>query len=131
MHAVQLHRDRGRFEQAGLRLAVVGQGEPSDAAEFRRSQGLDELPLLVDTELRAYTAAGAKRSTLLELVGPGPLISGLRKARAAGVAQGATVGDAALVGGALVVASDGEVLHAHMSHEPADVPSNEELLAAV
>src|ERR1700750_2498053 len=40
-HAVQLHRDRQKFEAAGVRLAVIGQGTPAHAAHFAESHELE------------------------------------------------------------------------------------------
>lgn len=128
-HAVQLHRDRHRFEQEGVALAVIGQGKPEHAAEFRREQGL-ELRLLVDADRRSYKAAGAKLAIFSELLGPRMMWRGLRRARSAGVSQGKTIGHPAQVGGVLVIAPDGSIPWSHMSRDPDDIPSNEAVLRA-
>ena len=127
--AVQLHRDRDRFEQEGVALAVIGQGEPEHAAEFRREQGL-ELRLLVDPDRRAYKAAGAKLAVFSELLGPRMMWKGLKRARSAGVSQGRTIGHPAQVGGVLVVARDGSIPWSQMSRDPDDIPWNEDVLRA-
>jgi hypothetical protein len=129
LHAVQLHRDRERFERAGVRLAVIGQGEPEDAARFRREQGI-ELQLLVDPDRRSYKAAGAKLAAVSELLGPRVMWNGLKRARATGVSQGKVIGHPAQAGGALVVAPDGSIPWAHMSRDASDLPSNDDLLTA-
>jgi hypothetical protein len=46
---VQLHRERDRFVQAGVGLALIGQATPPHAAHVRRTQGID-LPVLADAE---------------------------------------------------------------------------------
>jgi peroxiredoxin len=126
---VQLHRDRHRFEAAGVRLAVIGQGKPEDAAAFREKQGVD-VRLLVDPDRRSYKVAGAKLAVFSELLGPRLMWRGLRRARAVGVSQGKTIGHPAQAGGVLVVAPDGSIPWAHMSRDAGDVPSNDEVLDA-
>jgi len=126
---VQLHRGRQRFEEAGVRLAVIGQGEPEDAAAFREEQGID-LRLLVDPDRRSYRAAGAKLAVFSELLGPRLMWRGLKRARAVGVSQGKTIGHPAQAGGVLVVARDWSIRWAHMSRDAGDIPSNEEVIAA-
>ena len=66
---MQLHRDRSKFEDAGVRLAVIGQGTPAHAAHFRDSQNVD-LPMYVDERRESYKAAGTKVATVGELLGP-------------------------------------------------------------
>jgi peroxiredoxin len=126
---VQLHRDRQRFEEAGVRLAVIGQGEPENAAGFRREQGVD-LRLLVDPERRSYKAAGAKLAIFSELLGPRLMWRGLKRARAVGVSQGKTIGHPTQAGGVLLVAPDGSIPWSHMSRDASDVPTNDEVLEA-
>jgi len=65
---VQLHRARKEFDEADVRLALIGIGTPEEAAEFRRVQGI-EFPVLADPERRTYELAGAKIATLDELLG--------------------------------------------------------------
>ena len=79
-----MNRDRDRFAGAGARLVVIGQGTPMNAAHFRRQFDL-ELDLLVDTDRRAYKAAGTKVGTLSELLAPRVVVRGLRRARESGV----------------------------------------------
>jgi AhpC/TSA antioxidant enzyme len=126
---VQLHREREGFEAAGVRLAVVGQGTPAMARDFQRGLHVD-LPVLLDRRRDAYRAAGAKIATAGELLGPRVMARGVRRALAAGVRQGALAGDAAQLGGVLVVATDGSIPYAHLSQDASDTPAVEEVLAA-
>jgi AhpC/TSA antioxidant enzyme len=128
-HAVQLHRDREEFDGAGVRLAVIGQETPEEGRKFLRSRKLD-LPLLVDTEREAYKAAGAKKATFMELLGPKVVAKGIRRAIERRVYQGRTVGHPALLGGVLLVAPDGSIPYAHLAEDAGDIPPNEEVLAA-
>jgi prostamide/prostaglandin F2alpha synthase len=127
---VQLHRDREKFEKAGVRLIVVGQGRPEQATHFRESHEL-ELEMLVDPRREAYCAAGTKVATFNELLGPRVVAKGLRRARASGVHQGRTVGHPAQLGGVLLVLPDGSIPYTHLSDDASDNPPNEEVLAAV
>ena len=127
---MQLHRDRYEFEKAGVRLIVVGQGRPEQAAHFRDTQDL-ALEMLVDTQREAYRAAGTKVATFNELLGARVVAKGLRRSLASGVHQGRTVGHPAQLGGVLLVMPDGSIPYAHLSDDASDNPPNEEVLAAV
>jgi hypothetical protein len=127
---VQLHRDRKRFADAGVRLVVIGQGRPEQAAHFRDSHKLD-LDMLVDTRRQAYKAAGTKIATFGELLGPRVVAKGVRRAAASGVHQGRTVGHPAQLGGVLLVMPDGSIPYAHLSDDASDNPPNDEVLEAV
>jgi peroxiredoxin len=128
---VQLHRDRERFRTAGVELVVIGQGRPEQAEHFRRSQGVEELELLVDKGRESYTAAGTKIATFNELLGPRVVLKGIRRAAASGVRQGRTVGHNAQLGGVLLVMPDGSIPYAHLAEDAGDNPPNDEVLAAI
>jgi prostamide/prostaglandin F2alpha synthase len=128
---VQLHRDRHRFRDAGVELVVIGQGTPEQAQEFRRSQGVEELELLVDKQRKSYKAAGTKIGTVGELLGPRVVLKGIRRAAASRVHQGRTVGHPAQLGGVLLVMPDGSIPYAHLAEDAGDNPPNDEVLAAV
>jgi peroxiredoxin len=131
-HAVQLHRARSEFEAAGVRLVLIGQATPRHAAHFRRRLGLD-LPVLADEKRESYRAAGAKVATAGELLGPAPVARGVMKAvRSRGkIHQGRVIGNAAQLGGAMVITPDGRVPWSHMSEDASDNASPAEILAAV
>ena len=126
---MQLHRDRDKFDEAGVRLAVIGQGTPDHARDFQRSQHVD-LPLYVDPDRASYHAAGTKVGTLGELLGPSVVARGLRVSLRDRVRQGRTVGHPAQLGGVLIVKPDGSIPYAHLSEDASDVPANDEVLAA-
>jgi AhpC/TSA antioxidant enzyme len=130
-HAVQLHRARSDFEAAGVGLVLIGQKTPDHAAEFRRKQGI-ELPILADEKRETYKAAGAKMGTVGELLGPTSVAAGVAKAfRSRGkIRQGRIIGNAAQLGGALVIAPGGRIVWSHKSENAADSASPEELLRA-
>jgi peroxiredoxin len=133
---VQLHRARKDFDEAGVRLAVIGMGTPEQAAAFRDAQGVD-LPLLVDNERQTYVLAGAKVATLDELLGPRVIARGIKhtiKSRlrlgSIAVHQGRILNHGAQLGGVLVIAPDGSVRYAHLSEDASDNPPTAEVLAA-
>lgn len=128
---MQLHRDRDKFEQAGARLVVIGQGTPAHAQDFLRSQKVEGLTLLVDPERKTYEAAGTKVATFGEMLGPKQIARGFRRTLSDRVHQGMVVGHPAQLGGVLVVAPGGKVAWSHLSDDVSDVPPNEPVLEAV
>ncbi len=127
---MQLHRARERFEAAGATLTLIGQATPRQAAHFRRKLGV-EVPVLADEERRTYKLAGLRRASVAQLVGPRSVISGVKHGARSGVMQGRIVGDAAQLGGAMVVAPGGEVLFEQRSEHAGDSVEADELLAAL
>jgi peroxiredoxin len=127
---VQLHRDRDKFAEAGVELVVIGQGEPEDAAKFRRSQHVEELPLFTDRKRESYRAAGTKVATFSELLGPRVIGRGIRASVSNRKHQGKVVGHAAQLGGVMIVKPDGEIAYSHLSSDASDYPENEEVLEA-
>jgi AhpC/TSA antioxidant enzyme len=126
---VQLHRDRDAFEQAGVELAVIGQGTPRHAQAFKDDHGLD-FTLLVDPKRLTYKAAGAKKGSVSELVGPQVAVRALRAVARERVVQGRTIGHPAQLGGVLLVAPGGEVKWSHLARDAGDNPPNEVVLEA-
>ena len=101
-----------------------------NAAHFRGQFDL-ELDLLVDTDRRAYKAAGTKVGTLSELLGPRVLARGLRRGRESGVHQGTLQGHPAQLGGLMLVTPGGDVPWVHLSGDASDYPPNTEAIEAV
>lgn len=125
-----MNRDREDFAAAGAPLAVIGQGTPANAAWFREELGLD-IDLLVDTDRKAYKAAGTKVGTLGELVNPKLVWRGLRRSRDSGVRQGKVLGHPAQLGGLMLVTPAGDVPWVHLSDDAGDYPPSSEAIAAV
>jgi peroxiredoxin len=130
-HAVELDEARSEFDAAGVRVVVVGQATPRQAAHFRRRLEI-ELPVLADESRETYRAAGAKVATAGELLGPKTVSQGLRKTfeSRGKVHQGRIIGHPAQLGGAMVIAPGGEVTWSHMADDASDNASPEEILAA-
>ena len=128
---MQLHRDRSKFDGAGVRLAVIGQGSPQHAAHFRDSHRLDELPIYVDKGRDSYKAAGAKIATFNELLGPRVVAKGIAASRRDGVVQGRTIGHPAQLGGVMVVKPGNQIVYVHLADDASDNAPNDELLKAL
>ena len=127
---MQLHRDRERFEAAGLRLVVIGQGTPAHALEFRARNHVDGLAMLVDETRASYDVAGAKVATVTELLGPRVVARGTVSALRSRLPQTATKGHPAQLGGVLLVLPVGSIPYAHLSEDASDNASTDEILAA-
>jgi peroxiredoxin len=127
---VQLHRHREEFEEAGARLAAIGQGTPRHAEHFVEEYGLEGMQVLVDPDRKTYRAAGAKIATVDELWHPRVVARAAKVTASDRLMQGRTQGHAAQLGGVLVVARDGRVVWARMADDASDNPPTEEVLKA-
>jgi hypothetical protein len=125
-----LDRAREELEATGARIVLIGQATPRQAAHFRRRQGL-HLPVLADEKRASYKAAGTKKANGKELLGPRLIARGALATVRTRQLQTRTVGDAAQLGGALVVIPDGSVTWSHMSEDASDNPRPDEILAAL
>ena len=128
---MQLHRDRDKFDAAGARLVLIGQGTPRHAQHFREQFDLEGLEILVDPDRAAYEAAGAKVATIGEMIGPKSVVAGLKRAASERMVQGPVKGHPAQLGGVLVVAQGGDVAWSHLADDASDNPPNDDVLAAV
>jgi hypothetical protein len=127
---VQLHRARERFEQAGLGLVLIGQATPRQAKHFARKLDLDGQTILADEDRATYKLAGLRRGNVTQLLGPRSVLAGVKHGARSGVVQGRVVGDAAQLGGALVVRPDGTVALHQASRHAGDTIEIDDLLAA-
>ena len=126
---MQLHRAREQFEQAGVGLVLIGQATPRQAAHFRKKLELD-LPILADEQRTTYKTAGWRKGNLGQLVGPKSVLKGVKHTARSGVMQGKIIGDAAQLGGAMVVQPDGTVSFSKTQENAGDTIEVRELLAA-
>ena len=129
-HAVQLHRARERFAQAGVGLVLIGQASPRQASAFRRKLDLDGTTVLAHEDRRTYRLAGFRRANVAQLLGPRSAISGVKHGLRSGVVQGRVIGDAAQLGGAMLVRPGGEVALHQASEHAGDTIGAGELLDA-
>ena len=124
----ELRSRAAEFEQAGAKLAIVGNGWPAMAKAFGVRAGLPpSVTLLTDPSLKSYVEAGLKRSALLTL-GPRGWLPFIRTWRR-GFKQGGIKGDPWQQGGAVVFGPGGRVLWRFISTQPSDQPAVASLLA--
>jgi peroxiredoxin len=126
---VQLRNDWERFEAAGMRIAVIGQGSAARSREFAAQMELP-FPLLADPRREAYTAYGLQSMNMLRELRPDTLVRSLQAGRQYG---GGAPGDqdARQLGGALVIDTTGTIRYAFRQQRMSDMVSNDDLLAAV
>jgi AhpC/TSA antioxidant enzyme len=129
-HAVQLHRAREQFEQAGVKLVLIGQATPRHAKHFRDRLGLAPLTVFADERRKSYKAAGLRRGSVTQVMGPRSVLSGLRHGARSGVVQGRVIGDPMQLGGEMIVLPDGSVAFEHAQQHAGDTTPPERLLQA-
>ena len=127
---MQLHRAREEFEAAGVKLVLIGQATPRHAAHFRRKLDID-LPVLADEERRSYKLAGFPRASIGQLLGPRSVLSGAKHGARSRVTQGRIIGDAAQLGGVMVIGPGDEVRYQQRERNAGDTIEPADLLAAV
>src|SRR3954447_9439872 len=99
-------------------------------AEDFRKQFKVTLPILIDRDREAYRAAGTKVGGVTDLLGPKVVAKGLLTSARTGIVQGRTQGNAAQLGGVLIVKPDGTIPYAHLAEDASDNPPNREVLEA-
>lgn len=100
-------------------------GSPEEADSFCRAERLP-FRCLSDPDRSAYRAFGLRRGTALEVIGPEPLLRGLRAA-ARGYFPRMPVGDVYQLGGVFLIDREGSVRYAHYPRTSADHPPAGEL----
>ncbi len=125
-----MDRARKDFEDAGVKLVLIGQLTSRHAAHFRRRQGIDS-PVLADERRISYKAAGAKVGSLGDLLGPKVVAKGALTSLRTRQFQGKTLGHPAQLGGAMVIAPGDRVVWSQMAEDAGDNASPEEILSAV
>lgn len=127
---MQLHRAQKEINDAGARLAFVGQATPEHAAHFRRRFAPD-VQILADEDRKTYKLAGAIRGGAAELIGPSVVLKGLGRSIKNRSVQGRPIGDVAQLGGTLIVMPDGTIPWSHLSTDAADNATVPEILEAL
>ncbi|MGE3795068.1 MAG: SelL-related redox protein [Dehalococcoidia bacterium] len=125
----QLRRIIPALAQAGVGIAIIGNGTPLMAQAFIEETGLD-VPLFTNPGREVYHALGARRPSVLALLDPRLWLNGAR-AVARGYLPRRPQGDTAQLGGVFLVLPDGSMPYAYRSERGGDYPSNAEVLDAV
>ena len=112
-----------------MTLVLIGQATPRQATAFRRKLDLDPTPVLADEDRTTYELAGFRKANVAQLLGPKSALSGVKHGLRSGVVQGRVIGDAAQLGGAVVIAPGGEVLLRQASEHAGDTIAADDLVA--
>ncbi len=128
--AVQLRRDRQRFQRAKVQVIMIGLGEPERARQFRAEFDLP-FTVLADPSRASYQAYGLvyRLNVLREVTSPDSVIKTLSRLPRYGVA--ATDQDMLQLGGVFGVDSSGTIRFIHRSLRTADQPTTAMILAAM
>jgi uncharacterized membrane protein YdcZ (DUF606 family) len=89
------------------------------------------VPVLADEKRVSYKVIGARKGGVGGLLGPKVVAKGAMITARTGMVQGRTIGNAAQLGGAMVIAPGGEVVFSQLARDAADNVSVEDLLRAV
>ena len=116
------------FAQNGAQLAIIGNGRVKDLKKFRQQTGYQGI-LLTDPSRESYNFLKFK-SGLTDIIGVKSFTQSFSALRA-GFMPGALQGHALQLGGAIVVAPDGNIRYFFKSSAAGDHPPVEALLAAV
>jgi hypothetical protein len=125
---VQLRDAWPDIEARGVRLVVVGNGQPFHAQDFHEQHRLP-FTLLTDPDLKAFAAAGLRRD-VLSTVNPRVLGNAFRALRG-GHRQGKVQGDPWQQGGVFVITPENETRFSYVSRAAGDHPPPEKILAAL
>lgn len=127
---MQLHRDRDRLLAAGGDVVLVGMGSAAHAEKFREETGVGEdFRLLRSPDKAAYEALDLRRGSLRQVFARQAMKLG-RERSAAFVARKPEQ-DWHQLGGAFVIAPDGEVVWEHRARHSGDNPDHDALIAAL
>jgi hypothetical protein len=107
-------------QQRAVAVAIVTMGKPDAAAQFCHAQRLP-FTCLSDPGRHSYRAYGLRRGTIGEVMGPRPMLAGLRAA-ARGHFIGRSVDDVYQLGGVFVVGTDGLIRYARYPQHSGDNP---------
>ena len=124
----QLRDSLNEIQTRNAGLAIVGNGNQDFAQAFRKDLKIT-VPILCDTDLQAYKAAGLRRNPMDSLSLSLPLQA--FRALRSGARQGSVQGDPWQLGGVFVVQPQGKILYRHVSADPGDHAPVAEILAAL
>jgi peroxiredoxin len=122
-----LRDDYDKFEDKGLGVAVVTQGNPAQTAELRRRYDAP-LRFLADPDRKAYRAYGLERGSVVQVMGPRVMLKAAMAALGGNVG-GRMVGDVFQMPGTFVIDREGALRFCHRNRDAADNPPNQTLLA--
>ena len=111
-------RDReDDIKAAGAELTVIGMGATKTASDFKDKNRLP-FRVLVDKKKETYRLLGLEQGSVADVAGPKVWVAGAKSIVRRG--QGLPKEDPLQLGGAMVIASGGEVLLVHRSSTSAN-----------
>ncbi|MCG6881411.1 MAG: AhpC/TSA family protein [Deltaproteobacteria bacterium] len=125
----QLRDKAGDFEKAGGRIMLVGMGPPKESEAFLEKFEFP-FPMICDPDRKLYGAFGLKRMGTLGFLSPSLALKSL-SALAGGNMVGIPEGDVKQLGGVFIIDTTGHVRFRHLSADPSDFPSAEDVLAVL
>jgi hypothetical protein len=128
-HAVEVWRDRDKYQSKGAKIAFIGNGSPDFLKKFKEDLNLAEAPVFTDPSLSSFHAAGFKRG-FLAAIGPRAILNG-RKMMQRGHEQGSyskESGDLWQLGGLLVIRPSGEIAYHYISEVLGDYAPEEDVI---
>ena len=110
-------------------MVLVGMGPPKESREFLKRFALP-FPLICDPDQRLHKAYGLKKMGALGFLSPSLALKSL-SAVAGGNLVGMPEGDVKQLAGVFIIDTTGRIRFRHLSTDPADFASAEDLLAAL
>lgn len=125
----QLRQEKPRFDQAKVRIVLVGLGTVAEAAQFAAEMRI-EFTIVCDPEKKLYEAFDLKRMSLLDLASPSLFLKG-GKALLEGHKARMTNQDVWQLPGVFIFDREGQIRFSHYARTAADHPSPVKLLRAL
>ena len=121
-----MRRAKGRFDEAGAQVLIVGMGTEAETARFKIKFKVP-YPMVCDPDRTLYRAFDIGRMSLTEALKPGIALKGLA-AMAKGYGIGVPQGDVRQLPGVFIIGTNGSILYNHYAGDPADHPSPQDIL---
>jgi peroxiredoxin len=122
-HAVNVWKNREKYEKAGSQIYFIGNGQPQYISAFKQDLGLDDAWIFTDPTLKSFHHAGFNRG-FLTAYGPRAL-KNIAKMYIEGNRDGVWKpgkGDLWQVGGVLAIKATGQIVYHHISEVQGDFP---------
>lgn len=122
----ELAEKRDRFEKNGVRLVIIGNGEPGHIPPYRRATGFDG-PIYTDPDKKTYKALNFTRG-MGSMLG-WKSVKSLMGAVFSGHLSASIQGDSLQQGGVLIAGPGDHIHYLYRDSEAGDHPSVEAVLA--
>ncbi|RZA07567.1 MAG: hypothetical protein EOP11_07295 [Proteobacteria bacterium] len=121
-HAVQVWKEKERYEKGGAKLIFIGNGAPDYIEGFKQELGLEKAIIFTDKSLATFRFAGFKRG-ILKLLNPTSAINAAKLFQAGHRQKNLNAqGDHFQLGGILVMRPDNQVGFHFVSEALGDFP---------